>query len=364
MKELTGRQVATISVLLLVGMKMLMLPSIIAQVASKDSLFSALVLIGIELLILVPIVFMLVKNPDTTLMQLLTKKFGSIVATVVMTLFILFFAAKLLYVMEEQYSFLIAKLYSRLHWLIYILPLFFLLLYFAVKGLKTLGRTCEIFFGFITVSIVGIIAIETFDLNWSANLPLFEDGLMPTINGALRSSFWCGNSLFLLLFMGKIKLEKTFKTRIFVYNAIAAVMFVVFVFIFTSLFGASSGYFKNAIADITIVTPYVSDLGTLDWIVLIFWNIALLLLSGTFITGLVSATQETYGFKQNLIPAIIIAVLAISLARLNEFNLSSVVNIVASNWHYAVLGVYGFFLIIMFLLFIIKRGKDDKKKTV
>ena len=362
MKEITSRQFAIFSVLLLLGMKMLIFPSIIAQSAKHDSFFSIAISVGIELLILLPVVFLIKKNPDTTFMQLLTKKFGKLGAIIVMTLFILFFLTKLIYALQEEYSFLLNNMYSQLNWIFYFVPVMFLLIFLAAKGVRTVGRSCEIFFVFIVVTIVAMIFIETFDVNLATNLPLFEFGVAPMFEGVLKSSFWCGNSLLLLLLMGKINIQKAFVSKTMIYTSLAAAFLVGFMFIFTSLFDVTAAFFQFALVDITVVTPYISDLGTLDWVIIIMWNIALLLLSGILISVLALAIKDTYGFKNTTLPALILGGVCITISLINDCSFLNIIAIVTGDFIYVSLGFYALFLLITLLLFIKKqkRGKYEK----
>ena len=163
--------------------------------------------------------------------------------------------------------------------------------------------------------------------------------------------------------MGKIKIEKGFTPRVFTYSGVAAVFFIGFIFVFTSLFGPSAGFFKYALADITIVAPYISALWTLDWAVSIMWNIALLLLAAVFITGITDVTKESYNLKNALIPACVVAALVLVGEYLNDFSFAAIISYATNELLYVAWGVSLAFLLLSMLLFFVKRGQNDKIKA-
>ncbi|MCL2540079.1 MAG: spore germination protein [Firmicutes bacterium] len=355
MKQLNCRQTAIISVFLLIGMKLLVFPSLISEIALHDAVYTMLFTVAVEFAILLPVLFVLIKNPDRTFFEAVAGKLGKITAHIISLILVLFFLSKLVYILIETYAFLMNSMFYQLVLPIFILPIAFVSVYLAAKGGRTAGRTCEIFFGLVLAGLIITVISALPSVNLTNILPGFEFGITPSLSGVWQTMLWSGNSLLLLFFMGKIKIEKGFLRKAVIFNGLGGLFLVVFVLIFSAVFDTTAGFFKFAIVNLTQVTPYISDIVRLEWLALITWTFGLVLTAGIILTALNSVLVSAYKISKPIIPAAVLFVAAAAAAYVIDFNYAGITNLFLES-KFAAIGVYAFSLLLIGILLVSKKG--------
>ncbi len=361
MKEITSSQFYIIAVFVTISGKFLTLQPIVFEEAGKDAFWSILFGVVIDFLILTCVFFLLKQNQDKSFFELLKSWFGNIFSKIVLAIFAVFLLFKLLFLSEETFSFFMRFLYDDLSLVIYIIPLVFVTSYFAIKGIKTIARTMEVFALIILIGIVvcSVTATTNFSLDYLT--PLFEDGIMPTLKGLVPQMFYGGNALILLFFMGKIDFNaKHFNTKFFAITGIMNILVIFFSLVFFMAYENSAKYVEFSLAYLPQFNPFVSDIGRFNWLSVAVSTIAMLLSSSTIFYCLALILRWIFNLKRSLLPVCIWHVVIIGLAFLSEFSILVMEQKVLGYWKYITGGI-GLMFLLLCILFLIFGGKKWTK---
>ncbi len=363
MKELTTHQFILISIFLLLSTKILTFQPIVYESAQKDAFWSILFGAIFDLLILLVVCFLLIKHKDITFFELLNKIFGKIVSRIILAVMFVFILFKVVFLAEETFSFFTKFLYEDLNVWVYILPMAFVCGYFSIKGIKTISRTVEIFYFFVLLGIIlcSLTSIDGVSLN--NILPCFEDGMHKTFNGMLTQTFYRGNALILLLFMGKIKLSKHFSLKFLGATSFATILVLGVTLVFYLVYGPSTTYVEFALADLPQYNPFVSDLGRLNWLCVVVCVIALILTTSIMLYCLSLILRWTFGFKRSLISTAFSEFLIVLIAYLNDFSIILMEQKILSSWQ-LVVGIGGGIIFILAILLLLLRRKNEQSVKI
>ena len=360
MKSITSRQFIFITLFLMLSTKVLTIHPLVFEYAGKDAFWSILFGMFIDLLMLVLVVILLKRNKDTTFFKLLKKTFGCVIAKILLVILFVFITLKSIFLYQETYSFFLQILYTEIPPFMYVVPALFVTGYFAVKGIKTISRTMEVFAVFI---LIGMLVCASTALNGSGleNItPFFENGIEPSLNGLLYQMFYRGNAVILLCFMGKIDFSKHFDLKLYLFTIIMSLLIVGISLLFYMVYGPSVKYVEFTLADLPQYDPFVSDLGRFNWLSVVVCTVALFLTSSTFLYCLAQIGRWIFGFKRSIIPTSISLLIIIVIAFINQFSLVVMDEKVTNEWLWTTLGILGLYLIICIILLCVRRKKWTK----
>ncbi len=359
MKEITTHQFILLSIFLLLSTKILTFQPIVYESAQKDAFWSILFGALFDFLILLIVMFLLIKNHDITFFELLNKIFGKAISIVIVAVMFVFILFKVVYLAEETFSFFTKFLYEDLNVWVYILPMAFVCGYFAIKGIKTISRTVEIFYFFVLIGIILCSLTSISGINLSNILPCFEDGFSKTFQGLISQTFFRGNALILLLFMGKIKMSKHFSLKFLGATSFATILVLIVTLVFYLVYGPSVQYVEFALADLPQYNPFVSDLGRLNWLCVVVCVIALILTTSIMLYSLSLILRWTFCFKRSLISTAFSEFLIVLIAYLNDFSIILMEQKIMSYWK-LIVGISGGIIAITSLLLLFLRRKNEQ----
>lgn len=362
MKEVTTRQFIIIAIIVMLTSKFVTMPSIIFAAASKDAIFSIIIGISIELLLIFLITCVIKKNQDTNLFQLLKKKFSKFGAYIILFILFVYIFARLLFSFQELYSFFTELLYDEFSPIIFAVPTFFVTGYLAYKGARTIGRTYEIILPFIIFGIV-IALVSNFEfLKFDTNLPYFENGFLPVLQGLGEGAFYFGNSICLLFFVGKVKITKSnFISKTMITLGVTALIIVCVCFIFYDVFGMSMYYTYFALTEYSQYDPFILELQRLVWLSAIVDIVKLFCSTVTFVYCLGQIFKPIMQTKTTLLPIIISFLLIFSLATLLHYDVKICFEIIRNYASFITLGIIAFCMILSVILCIKKKAETEIK---
>lgn len=360
MKEITSSQFYIIAVFVTISSKLLTLHPVVFQQAGKDAFWSILFGVLLDFLVLTLVFFVIKKHKNTTFFELLKQWFGQITAKIVLAIFCVFLLLKFLFLSEETFSFFLRFLYDDLSLVLYVLPLVFVVSYFAIKGIKTIARTMEVFAAIILIGIVVCTITATGDFSFDYLFPLFEDGLTPTLKGLLPQLFYGGNGLVLLFFVGKIEFSKHFNTKFFVITAIMNALVVFLSLVFFLAYENSAKYVEFTLAYLPQFNAFVSDIGRLNWLSVAVSTIAMILTSSTLLFCLSLAVRWIFNLKRSLAPTVFWHVVVLFLAYLNDFSILFMEQQMLAVWIYITGGIGALFFVLTLVFLIFRREKWTK----
>ncbi len=362
MKELTSRQFVIIAIFVILTSKFVTMPSIIFASASNDSIFSILIGLLIELLLIFLITVVIKRNQDTSLFDLLKQKFGIAGAVVIMLILFCYAIVRLSYCYQELYSFFIELLYDEFPPLFFALPTFFVTGYIAYKGARSLGRTFEILLPFIVVGTIIALLSNIDFLNFSTNLPYFTQGLSPMLDGFLHSGFYFGNSIVLLFFVGKVKItepKKFVKNTMITLNITAGIILVA-CFLFYDIFGMAMQYTIFALTEYSQYDPFILELQRLVWLSAIVDITKLFCSTAVFVYCLGQAGKQVFNAKTTIFPITIALALVYCIATILHYDLEIMFTLVQNYFSFITLGIISLSLIVCLILSI-KRSRNEQK---
>lgn len=293
-KLITTRQLIMTLLLSMMTLKVLLLPNLMAVDFGRDSYIFLAVMLLNDFGILLIFLYMQKKFPGKNFYEIMNFLFGEFIAKIIFVLLALFFFAKCCGVFQSTYVYLNENLYTTYNWFVFSLPFLIVLVFCLMRGLFSLGRLLEctfpvMFIGVIVASSVGVMRADFTNL-----LPFFENGFSKA-SMLINFSYWFGDYLIIILFFGRIKFEKKYGFKIILSILLGILLIVCFYVIVYARFGYNTITHTNGISDVLQVQPSSSDIGSIDWILILVWDISL------FVNFLLNAYGVTFCMK-TLIP--------------------------------------------------------------
>ena len=266
MTEISTRQFILIALFLLVTSKLMSMPTVVYEVANNDAIWAIMIDFLIELGIIFLICQVIKKNQSQNLYTLLSQKFGVVLAYIILIILYVFIGMKLIYALQEIFTFFNEFLYEQLNPIVFYLTTFFVIGYLAFKGARTIGRTLEIIYIFIALGLLITVISNLEFLKFDTMLPYLNNGISPIINGVSRSMFYFGNSICLLFFVGKVQIVDKFSLKVLLSCSLFALFIVAFCFIFYDIYGYATQFTLFALTDYSQFDPYILELQRLNWL--------------------------------------------------------------------------------------------------
>lgn len=328
MKSLTVGQMCALIAIGIISNKLLLLPSVLYGEAGQDAIFAIFIKFGIAFIFISLLMWVLMKNPDKNLRELVSSLIGDVGYRILAILiFILYFFKNFSLFMESE-AFLGSTMYDEYNRLVFFLPSIFVTGYIAYKGLQTLGRTCEALCGIIFFGLFITFLFSIADLDITNILPL---GSRPfgDILSALNTSFtWFGNYFVILFCLGDVKVTKHMFRKVMVTACLATTLVLMFFIIYYASFEYTAGLHKFAISDITQFSPQIASFTKVDWFTVIIWMITIVLQCAVQVYIMQRVFVEATGLKKTQVFSYVFLAVFSLLYILNPFNNSEYVNFV------------------------------------
>ena len=207
---------------------------------------------------------------------------------------------------------LVESFYDRLDWFIFIIPLLIVTSFMAYRGIRNIGRVCEIFVWFIIFGIIFIIvkSLPEFDITFF--LPFLSEGVEPVFSGLINHIPWFGTPVALLFFMGEVDFKNEKKSLLWRYILIAVFEVLIFVIVFYGIFATSSPTHSFALADLSQISNTAVAIDELSWLAVAIWVIGQILQLVVFIYACAVAIKYVFNISNNWTPIFIIDMLIIT----------------------------------------------------
>ncbi|MFD0710340.1 endospore germination permease [Paenibacillus sp. GCM10027626] len=183
--KISSRQLKILAALVTIGDSILVLPSVPAMEAKRDAWVSAIIGLAIGLLIVWLLVAVSKLSPKLSLVQLNEHVFGKWIGGVFSIAFLFYILLSLSAHLRELGDFNVSQIMpdtpiEAVHILL------LLLVIFAVRqGLETFTRVAELLFPWIILFFLLIVCAMIPDADISKALPVFENGIKPSIRGSI-----------------------------------------------------------------------------------------------------------------------------------------------------------------------------------
>ena len=259
--------------------KGLMLPSILMRISGKDGLFVMAFYFLIEIINLTLFSLLIVKFPEKTFFNILSECFGKVISRIIALAIMVAALIKFTLNLSEVKAFFSIEMFASFNWTVMVIPLIALCFTIAVKSLRVLGRTAEIFFPFILAGIVFLSLILFREVPFENVLPLLEGGIKPVTDGIKEFPIWFGDVIVMAVALGNVKKGKHMTLKCVLLRVFAAIMILAFSVVLFATYGNIVPLVKYG-HNITSLTQYnlgSQQYGRFDLIIYAVW------MSGVFI---------------------------------------------------------------------------------
>ncbi len=314
-KSVDTKSIISVLILSFVTLKMMLLPSLTSTSVGRSTFVFVFLMYVLEIIV-AAILMKIAMNTGKPFAEVLTDTFGKVIAKIILTIYFLYFLINTISVIESLFVYLSEHLYLEYEWWQYIVPLFLMLMFVAGSDFKGIVRTVQFVIPFVIMCVLLATFLSITSCDFSNCLPFFEGGVERGLN-IFNYAFWFGDGLIILMFFGKVDKTRSLKP-IVTTTLITSIIVTFFFFIFFCIFESDTLNNKEAIVDILKVLPQNSDVGNINWIITVMWQVALLvyICLYTYITRMF--LEELFSFDKARISIPI--VLALCLAGLLAIN--------------------------------------------
>ncbi len=275
-KQLDTRQACLIILISMLSTKLLSLNSIISYDMGNNAWFTFFVSFLIDLLFAI-IFIALINKIDMPILDYIRKKFGYAVSIIISILVGIMFLFKTTEIMVDIYLFFAQLIYVEINRVIFVACFFLVLYYFGTRYLRSIGRTIEILLYLILFSLVLSVIISLKAINFENLLPFLNINFTRTIQNIVSHNLWFGDFWFLFFMIGNIKKEKGTNKKLIWSYVLSSLIILVFVVIFTGVFGSTASLHRVCVIDITEVSPRLINQARFNWLVDFIFPIVLVL---------------------------------------------------------------------------------------
>lgn len=346
--QLCTRQVCFIMAAYTAAGKLLMMPAELSYYCGGDLWLPAFIVYVLQVAAVWAVAFACSKT-DKTFFALIEGVLGKAASKVFSWLFALFFALAAVLPMFGQKLFVQAIFYDTIPALITFLPFFVFSVYAGAKGLKNAGRVADIALPLMGISLIVLFAMSVGEANVGWLLPVLRTTSASSVfSGARFSLYNFTDGAMMLMLMGRFRYKKGDSLKITLIYALSALVVLLFLVLFYSIFSVLSPDQYFAISKMAIFFSALSIVGRVDLIAVYAVEICMLFALAFYIQLSVTCVCGALGKEQSkgrsASPASAVASVAINavlLAVLIAFN----------NSYLVVQEAFGRFLWIVFVLF-------------
>ena len=296
--EISSRQLALMVSLSIFTFKMTYFPSLLFKFAGRDGILSCVLLIIADLISFALTITVFIKNPNISFSEFLEQRIGKIASKIVYFLIFLFFLAKLIFLSSAGYYFARESIFQEAPYNLFIFILFAAINGMFLFNLKSFSRTLELLYPIIIVSLFICIALGLTTTPLNGVTPLFQTDARSIFEGSWNSLFCFGDYLFLLPLMGKVRIDKKFKKRLFAYIAVAIALLLTFIYCFFSAFRYTGFLHQYAITDIVEFVPLSAIIENLDLFPVSLMLLLYLFHGALFMFCMVISIKEIFKYRK------------------------------------------------------------------
>lgn len=283
-KRITTSQLFCLIFILGMSLKMLMLPILLLKSSGRDSIISLIIILVLEIALLGAMITSVMLSPGKTFPEIMESVIGKWASKIILSLFAVFFFAKLLLIAGEVRIFFGENLFGDFNWSLYSLPFFALCTLIGMGTARALGRLSQFLFPFILAATVIMFVLIGIGVDYSNLLPLGEGLTSHMAGDSVRYAMWYGDCSALVVFIGSVK--RTRKTAgagmlAGAFSASAVLMFMVFIVAsFANV--ASSVRFGQNLTGMSHYALGSAMQGRFDLIIFCVWLFSVFVKAGIF----------------------------------------------------------------------------------
>lgn len=306
---ISSKQFVVLLFLVTLAIKMFMLPSLILRTVGKDGYLVIVAYTLFEFVGLGLLLAAVVRNPDKTLFDILSAATGKVVSRIIVTFIIAFALVKATIVISEIKMFFAVIMYRDINWAILAVPLFAVLTAMSVRPLRSIGRTAELVFPVVALSTFILAALLFGDIRPENLLPVMPEGAGKVADGVGKFAMWFGDTTFLALFLGRVKVSRKLVAGAFIAKLVASLIVIFFtVVLFASYANVSTLIdYGNNVSNMTQLSLGSQDYGRFDLLFYCVWIFSVFLKLGIVFCLITQSVSFLFSTDRKYLVSIIMA---------------------------------------------------------
>ena len=267
-KAIGAWQTGILIFFLLFANKILILPSLLFNNAKFEGLITPIVLFILELLLLVIFYKLKKRFPHERFFYVLKNHFGKIVTCIVFFLVGIYFLGKMILLYNVTYIFFRNLIYKESNNTLFLICLLPVVNHLAICGVRTIGRTAQIFFPAVVTILIFAVVVGVFGINSSVILE--QSNISSIALATIRHVSVFGDLIVLFLFMDKIEVKKGEWKILFSFFSAGALSVFAIILVFFLSYTYTSFLHPFAFFEILSFVKEYGGIGRLDIISMIF----------------------------------------------------------------------------------------------
>jgi len=253
-----------------------------SESVGRDAWIAAAVGVVIELVMVFLVLSVLTRSRESDIYSDMRSRIGGIGAKGFVLMMFALFTLQLFVVASSAFTLTSSHLFYELNVHKFMIPLVLFGALFCLLPARAIFRSSEIFWLVILIAVVLSIIPALPQASMREITPILSGGgaLRRVFMTTFRNLIFFESAAFLLVFSGDIKVEKNFRKKFMTVAVASGVVFVIFVVVFTAIFGALAPYKSVAVLNLSNYSNFLVQGGQLDWILVCVLLLALLIRFG------------------------------------------------------------------------------------
>lgn len=329
-----------------------------AEVLGNDSIITTLIAGVINLGLTMLICYVIYKNPGQSFYDIIKRLLGTICTKIVMLFLAFLFLIKLLIVDYQMADFLYDAIYSSINWATFVIPVFLVFMYLAIKGIKTIARCYQFFTPFALIILIFALGLSTISANFENLLPFFDHSYNEFVEGFSYILIQSGEFIFLFTFMENIiTKDKNYFKKISITLVIIFVAVLLFYVLFIAVLGALAPYLQESIIKMTQFDHYSFGYFKIDIFISVMWIPIIILQSSLCVYSASYCFKKVFNFNERITSFCIVFALFLTNF-IPQINNTSIID-----FFYRTIGIYVIiFELSLPILLLIASNKRQVKK--
>lgn len=353
-KSLTTRQVCIVLFAYSAILKLVIYPSILANISGNDLVFPALFALVVQAVMVWSVAFLSSKT-EKTFFGLLEGTFGSVTAKIFYALFGLYFLFGAIVPMNEQQLLVHDAFFDTIPSLGAFIPFFFFSVYAGARSFRNLGRCADMCLPIFLIIIVAFLVMSFQQAEYSNLLPVLKQPFNTIGAGALASLFRFSDSAFLLVFLGHFKYKKGDCAKMTVSYLAGGLIVLLFLVIYYSMYGALTPSRTFMFDNIAVFFPPISTLGRVDLFLVYVLTVVMLFAIVMHIQACVHCFTLAFGWDKRAFWSIVanIVLFAVTLIFNHKY---TILNNAANRWFFIPALIFAYLIPVM--VWVLKRRTE------
>lgn len=249
--------------------KILVLPSLLFSEAKFEGIFAVVFLFLLEFGLLILFYKLKVKYPSIKFYEMVKNYFGKITTKIVFFLVAVYFLGKIILLYNVTYIFFSNLIYRESNNFLFLACFLPVINHLAICGIRTIGRTAQIFFPAVVIVLIFSIAVGVFGIE--GGVVVEQAKFVNIVFASLKHLSSFGDVIILFLFMDKIEIKKGEWKIVFSLSGASMISVLAVVLVFFLSYTYTSFLHPFAFFEIlSFVKEYYGGLGRIDIISMVF----------------------------------------------------------------------------------------------